>query len=168
MGDLCPSRSSSSQCSGSCFWAFWIRIRILNICMDPDPSINKQKMKKPKPLFLLFCHFFLLFILNDVNVQKGLSIKTEKILFIVGILKVTDEKNRIRSQIRIRFRSVSQCTDRGSGSSFGSVPECHGPRIWNTGSSHLKLMQIYTDPDPQHWFFSLFFRYWQRQPEGQQ
>ena len=40
---------------------------------------------------------------------------------IVGILKVTDEKNRIRSRIRIRIlKSVVRI--RGS----GSVPKCHG------------------------------------------
>jgi hypothetical protein len=47
------------------------------ICMDPDPSVKIEE----KPIFLLFCDFFMtfLFLKNDVNVgyiQKGLSIKT--------------------------------------------------------------------------------------------
>jgi hypothetical protein len=77
------------------------------ICTDPDPSINKQKNEE-KPCFLLFCDFFyFLSLKNDVNVHskrnkhKNLREK-KKILFFVGILKVTDEKSGIRSQIRIR------------------------------------------------------------------
>ncbi len=130
MGDLCPSRSSSSQCSGSwsvCFRVFWIHFRIRNLFVW---------IRILPSTFLLFCHFFWLFILNDVNVQKGLSIKIKnwKNIIFVGILKVIDEKNRIRSQIRIRFRSVSQCTD---------------PRIriliWVRTRMSLST-------DPEHWF----------------
>jgi len=41
--------------------------------MDPDPSIIKQKYEKP--LFLLFCDFFLTFYLSKSNMQKNFVFK---------------------------------------------------------------------------------------------
>jgi hypothetical protein len=91
-----------NQCSGSkCFLASWIliRIRIFFVRVRILPSTSK---KLRKPLFLLFCDFFMNFYLCRMikcTFKKEMSIK----IFFVGILKVTDELSRIRIRIRIRW-----------------------------------------------------------------
>ncbi len=92
---------------------------------DPDPSINKQKMKKNLD-FYCFVTSLRLFL----NLQKGISIKTQrKRLLFVGVLKVTQEKSRIRIRIRNRIcQSQEQIRGSGSASASGSLPICHGFR----------------------------------------
>jgi hypothetical protein len=51
------------------------------------------------------------------------SNKQKRKLFFVGILKVTDEKSRIRIPIRMSVERI-----RGS----GSIPKCHGSTTMNT------------------------------------
>ncbi len=85
-----------------------IRIRYLFLrILDPDPSINKQRIEE-KYWFLLFCDFFYDFLSmkTDVNVpsKRNKHKNFVKKLIFVGIFKVTDEKGRILSRIRIRIR----------------------------------------------------------------
>jgi len=109
--------------------------------LDPDPSVNKQKVLE-KPRFLLFVTSFLLFIYEpDVTVpSKEISKKTLKkntyILFL-GILSATGEKSRIWiriSVVRIRV----------------SVPQCHGltdPQHCKTVATNFSLAVICFIPD---------------------
>ena len=68
-----------AQCPGSiCFWASWIRIRILNffvrIVILPQQAKNEEN-----PWVLLFCDFFKTFYLRrmmKMYLQRGMRIKT--------------------------------------------------------------------------------------------
>ncbi len=93
---------------------FWIRIRKFLGVPDPLTEVRirilpySSKNSKKTLVFLLFCDFFMTFYLRrmmymcfqEVPNQK----KTEKkIYFFVGILKVTDDKIRIRTKMsRVR------------------------------------------------------------------
>jgi hypothetical protein len=59
-----------------CFWASWIGSVI--ICTDPNPSINKQKMKKCLDFCCLVTHNYLSSFKTDVNVPTE-SNKPKKI-----------------------------------------------------------------------------------------
>jgi hypothetical protein len=64
-------------------------------------NFHHQAKLIEKPLFLLFCDFLMIFLSlkNDVNVPSKSSLpkKLGKKIIFVGVLKVTDEKSRIRS-----------------------------------------------------------------------
>ncbi len=68
------------------------------ICTDPDPSINKQKVRKTLISTILWLFRSLKTDVNDLNVpstrkeQKTLKKK----ITLVGTLSATDEKIRIR------------------------------------------------------------------------
>ncbi len=72
-----------------------------------DPSINESKNSE-KPWFLLFCDFFMTFYVNVPSKRNKHKNLGKKIIIVFGVLKVTDEKSRIRSWIQIRSRSISQ------------------------------------------------------------
>ncbi len=85
---------------------------------DPDPSINKQT-KCENIYFYSFVTLDtgnLLSLKTDGNVlTESVEKKLKKNLFLVGILKATEEKNRIRiSNVVVRTSgsgSVSKCID---------------------------------------------------------
>ncbi len=96
------------------------RIRKFPGLMDLYPSIIKQK-KQEKPWFLLFCDFFMTFYLwKMMKMYQKLICKQ---LFLVGVLKVTDEKTRIRSWIRLLKVWI-----RGSDAPYQNVTD---PERWN-------------------------------------
>jgi hypothetical protein len=78
-------------------------MRTINICTDPDPSINKQK-KFRKPWFLTFKVLRLLnglkSLKTNVNVPR-VSYK-QKNLFLMTFLKANEEKSNIPIRSRIR------------------------------------------------------------------
>jgi hypothetical protein len=133
--------------SGSC-WASRIRIRIQIL-----PSTQEaKKLKKTLISTVLWLHNDLLSVKTDVNIPTGSNMqkKLKKNLFFVGILKATEEKNRIwiRIRSRIQIRILIQCTD---------------PRIWiRTKTSRIRSTdsaknldpdpdKASMNPDPQNW-----------------
>jgi hypothetical protein len=97
----------TNQCceSGSvgsiCFWASWIRIRILQSEVWIRIRILLLSSKND----------------NDINVPSNKQKTLYKNLFFVGVLKVSDENSRIRIH-------YSEAWIRGSG--CGSTLKCHG------------------------------------------
>jgi hypothetical protein len=89
------------------------------------PKAWKALTKKKNPL--ISTDFWLLYdflsVKNDANVPS--KSKKQKTIFLVDILKVPDEKSRIRSWIRSRIHSLGVGIRR-SRSGSGSVPKCHG------------------------------------------
>ncbi len=69
-------------------------------------SLHQQAKNLEKPRFPLFCDFFMTFYLwkNDVNVPSTRN-KYKKNIFSC-VLKVTDEKNRIRIRIRTKMSRI--------------------------------------------------------------
>ncbi len=90
------------QCSGSIyFWASRIRIHLseVRIRILPSTSENSKKIFISFVLWLLY-YFLSLKIGVFVPTKSNKQNKLEKIIF-VGILKVTDEKSRIRIRIKM-------------------------------------------------------------------
>jgi hypothetical protein len=97
--------------------------RSVIIWKDPDPSIIKQKkVRKTMNSTILRLLWDFLSWKTDANVpSKSIKQKNlEKNLFFSGILKVTDEKSRIR---------IRKSVVRIQGSESGSVPECQGQYV---------------------------------------
>ncbi len=104
-------RSSKSVKQNYFFWG-----------ADPESDpVLPSSSKIIKTVFSLLCDF--LSLKDDVNVPSKSNKQNNlgKKLFFVGILKVTDEKSRSQSWIRI---SLSEVRIRGS----GSIPKCYGSR----------------------------------------
>jgi hypothetical protein len=79
--------------------------------VDPDPDSN------PDPQHW-FCDFFMTFLFeNYVNVA---SKSNQQKIFLVVILKVADENNRIKSRILSRIRIIIR------GLYPDPIPKCHG------------------------------------------
>ncbi len=105
------------------FAVLWIRIRMFMDTPDSDPSIfftdssinREKKVRKTLISTILWLLFDFLSIKTDVKVTvtSNKEKKFEKNLFFVGILPATDEKSRIRSQIRIRkYQNVTDLQHR--------------------------------------------------------
>ncbi len=93
------------------FWASWVRIRIY-LCGSGSGFLHQQTKKWRKTLISLFSSFK-----NNVNIpsKRNKHKNFEKNINYVGVLKVTDEKIRIRSRIRqsnvriLGYGSVQKC-----------------------------------------------------------
>ncbi len=93
----------------SLFWKLYsvFRIRIRNFLYgygSGSGSFHKQAKNEEKPCYLgtVLWLLWLLSLKNDVKVPSKRNKRNNNIF--VGILKVTDEKRRIQSRIRIRIR----------------------------------------------------------------
>jgi hypothetical protein len=113
------------------FWVFWIRIRIL--------SSTSKKFRKTWISAVWWHHDDFFSLQKDVNVptESKKQNKLLKNLFFVGILRVTDEKSRIRNHFQV----------------YGSVPKCHG-------SGTLEVWVLYS---LDSWFL-LFCKYVRETP----
>ncbi len=126
------SGSESGSTRSTCFWASWIRIRILL-----SFSKNSKKTLISTVLWLLFDFWPLE---NDVKVPSKCNMQKNLFLnnFFVGILKVNVKIRRIRIRIRIH---KSEAWIRGSRSGSGSTPKYHGsatlPRSKINGESYV-------------------------------
>jgi hypothetical protein len=89
----------------------------------PDPSVIKQNSKKTLDSYCFATSLWLFLAWkNDVNSKSNKHKKREKNLFFVGVLKVTDEKSRIRiSYSELRFpKSGSVLKYHGSGTQLNT------------------------------------------------
>ncbi len=104
----------------------WIRFRMFLGHQDPDPSlfvrirIFTYQAKKYEIETLVSTVLWLLYkflsLKNDVNVpsKKEKKILRKNNLFLVDIVKATEEKSRIRSRIQIRIRICNNTVGLGS------------------------------------------------------
>ncbi len=94
--------------------------------LDPDPSINKQKMKKSLDFDLLFSDFliclFYLWRLMYMNLQEVIS---KNIFLHFFFVLLASWKPLAKSGIRIRIRN-QVCGSKDPYPDPGSVSKCHG------------------------------------------
>jgi hypothetical protein len=77
--------SGSVAVGSECFWASWIGSVI--ICTDPNPSTNKQEMKKCLDFGWLVTHNDLSSFKTDVNVPKECNKQKKFENILVGFFK---------------------------------------------------------------------------------
>jgi hypothetical protein len=120
---------STYQCYGSgsvSFAASRIRIRSIVICMDPDPSTNKQKIEKT----------LVSTVLRLLNTCK--SMKT--------VVNVPTVSNKQKFFFRLLASRKPLTKRAGSGAGSESVIQCTGPKT--------RLSENVTDPE--HWYLPTY------------